>query len=99
MSTGSGRSIPPAQEVPQALGHQAVRKSANVRFVKSSRILGEIAGSHTDRTWDMRMRELIRPDLLVLDDFAMHQRRQVKSDTARTAAKHIKSKLSRRSRD
>ncbi|WP_275593109.1 IS21-like element helper ATPase IstB [Streptomyces deccanensis] len=59
--------------VAQALGHQAVRQGANVRFAKTSRILAELAGDHADRTWDRRMRELIRPDLLILDDFAMRQ--------------------------
>ncbi|MER5666569.1 ATP-binding protein [Streptomyces mirabilis] len=59
--------------VAQALGHQAVRQGANVRFAKSSRILGELAGGHADRTWDKRMRDLIRPDVLILDDFAMRQ--------------------------
>ncbi|MFC8260678.1 ATP-binding protein [Streptomyces sp. NPDC057291] len=59
--------------VAQALGHQAVRQGANVRFAKTSRILGELAGGHADRTWDKRMRDLIRPDVLILDDFAMRQ--------------------------
>ncbi|MET7435154.1 MULTISPECIES: IS21-like element helper ATPase IstB [Streptomyces] len=59
--------------VAQALGHQAVRQGANVRFTKTSRILAELAGGHADRTWDKRMRELIRLDLLILDDFAMRQ--------------------------
>jgi DNA replication protein DnaC len=30
-----------------------------------------LAGGHGDRTRDKRIRELIRPDLLILDDFAM----------------------------
>ncbi|WP_279571444.1 ATP-binding protein [Streptomyces sp. 8K308] len=47
--------------------------SANVRFAKTSRILAELAGGHADRTWDKRMRELIRSHLLILDDFAMRQ--------------------------
>ncbi|MGW8879740.1 IS21-like element helper ATPase IstB [Streptomyces mirabilis] len=55
--------------VAQALGHQAVRQGANVRFAKTSRILA----GHADRTWDKRIRELIRPDVLILDDFAMRQ--------------------------
>ncbi|AVV46661.1 IS21-like element helper ATPase IstB [Streptomyces sp. ID05-04B] len=59
--------------VAQALGHQAVRQGAGVRFAKTGRILAELAGGHADRTWDKRMRELIRPDLLILDDFAMRQ--------------------------
>ncbi|MFF3518004.1 ATP-binding protein [Streptomyces sp. NPDC002573] len=51
--------------VAQALGHQAVRQGANVRFTKTSCILAELAGGHADRTWDRRMRELIheRPKL------------------------------------
>ncbi|MFD3870231.1 ATP-binding protein [Streptomyces sp. NPDC058623] len=43
---------------------------AHVRFAKTSRILAELAGGRADRTW---RRELIRPDVLVLDDFAMRQ--------------------------
>lgn len=34
----------------QVLGHQAVRQGANVRFTQTSRILGELAGGHADRT-------------------------------------------------
>ncbi|WP_347232522.1 ATP-binding protein [Streptomyces sp. C] len=59
--------------VAQALGHLAIRQGANVRFAKTSRILAELAGGHADRTWDRRMREIVRPDLLILDDFAMRQ--------------------------
>ncbi|MET8810017.1 ATP-binding protein [Streptomyces sp. NPDC004546] len=43
------------------------------RFTKTSRILAELAGGHADRTWDKRIRQLIRPDLLILDAFAMRQ--------------------------
>ncbi|MFJ2774691.1 ATP-binding protein [Streptomyces sp. NPDC087300] len=59
--------------VAQALGHLAIGQGAHVRFAKTSRILAELAGGHADRTWDRRMREIIRPDLLILDDFAMRQ--------------------------
>ncbi|MFF7791279.1 ATP-binding protein [Streptomyces sp. NPDC007991] len=59
--------------VAQALGHLAIRQGAGVRFTKTSRILAKLAGGHADRTWDKRIRELIRPDLLILDDFAMRQ--------------------------
>ncbi|MEU1481917.1 ATP-binding protein [Streptomyces sp. NPDC005760] len=59
--------------VAQALGHQAVRQGANAPFTQTSSILAELAGGHADRTWDNRMPELIRPDLLILDDFAMRQ--------------------------
>ncbi|MFI5972782.1 hypothetical protein [Streptomyces sp. NPDC051452] len=35
--------------------------------------MAELADGHADRTWDTRMRELIRPDVLILNDFAMRQ--------------------------
>ncbi|MEU7665148.1 ATP-binding protein [Streptomyces lincolnensis] len=57
----------------EALGHQAVRQGASVPCAKTSRILAEFAGGHADRIWDKRIRELICPGLLVLDDFAMRQ--------------------------
>ncbi|MGR6968037.1 IS21-like element helper ATPase IstB [Streptomyces cynarae] len=66
--------------VAQALGHLAIRQGAGVRFAKTSRILAELAGGHADCTWDKRMRELIRPDLLILDDFAMRQLTAAQAD-------------------
>ncbi|WP_308050750.1 ATP-binding protein [Streptomyces sp. TRM72054] len=66
--------------IAQALGHLAIRWGANVRFTKTSRILAELAGGHADRTWDKRMRELIRPHLLILDDFAMRQLSAAQAD-------------------
>ncbi|MFF3430232.1 ATP-binding protein [Streptomyces sp. NPDC002602] len=59
--------------VAQALGHLAVRQGAHVRFAKTSRSLADLAGSHADSTWDKRIRELVRPDVLILDDFAMRR--------------------------
>jgi hypothetical protein len=55
------------------LGHLAIRQGAHVRFAKTSRILADLADGHADRTWDRRIRELVRPDVLILDDFAMRQ--------------------------
>nr|WP_323186507.1 ATP-binding protein [Streptomyces mirabilis] len=66
--------------IAQGLGHLAVRQGANVRFAKTSRIVAELAGGHADRTWDKRMRELIRPDVLILDDFAMRQMTAAQAD-------------------
>jgi DNA replication protein DnaC len=59
--------------VAQGLGHLAIRQGAEVRFLKTSRLLATLAGGHADRTWDKRLRELVRPALLVLDDFAMRE--------------------------
>jgi DNA replication protein DnaC len=66
--------------VAQALGHLAVRQGANVRFTKTSPVLAELADGHADRIWDKRMRELIRPDVLILDDFAMRQLTAAQAD-------------------
>jgi DNA replication protein DnaC len=59
--------------VAQALGHQAIRAGAEVRFTKTSRVLADLAGGHADRSWAKRLTELIRPGLLILDDWAMRE--------------------------
>jgi DNA replication protein DnaC len=59
--------------IAQALGHLAVRQGADVRFNKTSRALADLAGGHADLTFPRRLAELVRPDLLILDDFAMRQ--------------------------
>jgi DNA replication protein DnaC len=61
-------------------GHLAVRQGAHVRFAKTSRILADLAGGHADRTWEKRIRELVRPDVLILDDFAMRQLSAAQAD-------------------
>ncbi|MFJ5138955.1 ATP-binding protein [Streptomyces sp. NPDC088707] len=66
--------------IAQTLGHLAVRQGAHVRFAKTSRILAELAGGHADRTWEKRLRELIRPDVLILDDFPMRQLSAAQAD-------------------
>lgn len=66
--------------IAQALGHLAIRQGANVRFAKTSRILADLAGGHADRTWAKRIRELVRPDVLILDDFAMRQLTAAQAD-------------------
>jgi DNA replication protein DnaC len=66
--------------IAQALGHLAVRQGAHVRFAKTSRILADLAGGHADRTWEKRIRELVRPDVLILDDFAMRQMSAAQAD-------------------
>lgn len=66
--------------VAQALGHLAIRQGADVRFVKTSRVLATLAGGHADRTWDKRLRELARPALLILDDFGMRELTTTQAD-------------------
>lgn len=64
----------------QAFGHLALRHGADVRFAKTSRILADLAGGHADRTWHKRLRDLTRPDILILDDFAMRELTPAQAD-------------------
>jgi DNA replication protein DnaC len=57
--------------IAQAIGHHACRHNHSVVFTKTSRLLADLAGGHADRTWTSRLRKWSRPDLLILDDFAM----------------------------
>jgi DNA replication protein DnaC len=66
--------------VAQALGHLAIRQGADARFLKTSRALAHLAGGHADRTWDKRLRELTRPAVLILDDFAMRELTAAQAD-------------------
>ena len=59
--------------VAQALGHAACRRGHTVAFVKTSRLLADLAGGHADRTWEARLRRWARPALVILDDFAMRE--------------------------
>jgi len=66
--------------VAQALGHLAIRRGADVRFTKTSRVLAELAGGHADHSWTRRLRELARPALLILDDFGMRELSAAQAD-------------------
>ena len=59
--------------VAQGLGHAACRRGYSVMFTKTSRLLADLAGGHADRTWAARLRRWARPDLVILDDFAMRE--------------------------
>jgi DNA replication protein DnaC len=59
--------------IAQALGHHVIRRGAEVRFIKTSRLLADLAGGHADNSWDRRLRDYTRPAVLILDDFAMRE--------------------------
>jgi DNA replication protein DnaC len=59
--------------VAQSLGHLACRRGFDVVFAKTSRVLQELAGGRADGSWEARLRRLARPDLLILDDFALRE--------------------------
>jgi len=57
----------------QALGHQACRAGYNALFIKSSRLLSDLGGGRADDTWEKRLQHYLKPNLLILDDFAMKE--------------------------
>lgn len=57
----------------QALAHTAIRAGAEARFTKTSRVLTDLAGGRADHTWTRRLRDLAKPTVLILDDFAMRE--------------------------
>jgi DNA replication protein DnaC len=55
-----------------ALGHAAIRRRFTVYFERCDRLLKRLRASRLDNSHDAEMRKLIRVDLLVIDDFALH---------------------------
>jgi DNA replication protein DnaC len=65
--TGVGKTF-----VAQALGVAVCRAGRPVLFAKTSAFLADLAGGRADGSWPVRLRRYLRPDLLILDDFALH---------------------------
>jgi len=57
----------------QALGHQACRSGYKVLFIKASRLLSDLGGGRADDSWEKRVQYYLKPNLLILDDFAMKE--------------------------
>jgi len=57
--------------VAQAVGHAACQRGYSVRYAKTGRMLGDLAGGHIAGNWEQRMRAYTGPDLLILDDFGL----------------------------
>ena len=57
----------------QALGHQACLAGYNVLFIKASRLLSDLGGGRADDSWEKRLQYYLKPNLLILDDFAMKE--------------------------
>lgn len=55
----------------QALGHEACRRGFDVVFTTMSKMLSHLNGGRADGTYDRRLQNYIRPDLLILDDFGL----------------------------
>ena len=56
-----------------ALGHRACRRSYDVVFTTATHLLAELAGGHADRSFAARVKQLAKPALLIVDDWAMRK--------------------------
>jgi len=59
--------------IARALGVEACRHGYPVLFTKTARLLRDLAGGHADGSWEQRFHAYLRPDVLILDDFAMQE--------------------------
>ena len=57
----------------QALGHHACRLGYTVLFSKTNRLLSDLGGGRADDTWEKRIRRYLKPNLLIIDDFALKE--------------------------
>jgi DNA replication protein DnaC len=64
--TGVGKS-----HLVQALGHEACRVGLNVLFTTTDKMLKHLAAGRADKSVERRLKLYLRPQLLILDDFAL----------------------------
>lgn len=57
----------------QALGAAAVRAGHSVLFTRADALLKELSQARADHSYERVFRRYLAPDLLILDDFALHR--------------------------
>lgn len=55
----------------QALGQEAARQGLDVLFVSVQKMLQHLNSGRADGSWERRLGNYLRPDLLILDDFGL----------------------------
>ena len=75
----------------QASGHQACRLGYSVLFTKSNRLLSDLGDSRADNAREKRLCRYLKPDLLIIDDFAL-------KELAKTQAEDLYELIDRRYR-
>jgi DNA replication protein DnaC len=64
--TGVGKS-----HVAQAIGHAACRRGYEVQFSSCHKVLAQLRAGRADGSFERRLQSLLRPDLLIMDDFGL----------------------------
>ncbi len=54
-----------------ALAHQACRKNYDVLFVKTTHLLRHLNQGRADGTWESKLKQYLKPSLLILDDMGL----------------------------
>lgn len=55
----------------QALAHEACRQGYAVLFANTHKLVQQLNGGRADGTYARRLAQILRPDLLILDDFGL----------------------------
>lgn len=55
----------------QGLGHEAVRRGYDVLLLKTGVLLNHLNGGRADGSYERRLLNILRPDVLILDDFGL----------------------------
>ena len=55
----------------QAIGHAACRLGYEVQQVQCHKMLGQLRAARADGTYERKLQSLLRPDLLIIDDFGL----------------------------
>lgn len=55
----------------QALGHHACRNGRSVLFLKAVKLFRVLQAARADNSWEVELRKLLAPDLLIIDDFGL----------------------------
>ena len=68
---GTGKS-----HLAQAIGHMAVRLGYDTLFTNHAKLLGRLSGARAVGNYDKKLAQLIKVDLLIIDDFGLKPMRQ-----------------------
>jgi DNA replication protein DnaC len=68
---GTGKS-----HLAQAVAHMAVRKGYDTLFTSHSKLLGQLCASRAVGNYERKLAQLIKADLLIIDDFGLKPMRQ-----------------------